>query len=106
MDNVAKLRLTPSIAQQRIRTISVVSSNVILGTHAKVRMVERGILRLDIDRTLRNGYIEGNPEKTEEGEWKCKMTLPIKGLRDLGVVVILLHNGKLFVMTVEWEDPR
>jgi hypothetical protein len=106
MNNVAKLRLTPSVAQQRIRKISAESSNVILSKHAKERMNERSILRADIDRTLRGGYIEGNPEQTEEGDWKCKMTLPIKGLRDLGVVVILLHSGKLFVMTVEWEDPR
>lgn len=106
MASVSKLRLTQAVAQERIRKIALTSLNVILGTHAKERMVERDIVRHDIDRVLRNGYVEGIPEPAEEGEWKCKMTLPIKGRRDLGVVVILLRNGKLFVKTAEWEDPK
>lgn len=106
MIKVSKIRLTRAIAQQRIRELANESSNVILGTHAKERMGDREILRRDVDRVLRGGYIEGDPERTEQGEWKCKMTLPIKGSRDLGVVVIILRRGKLFVKTVEWEDPR
>ncbi|MHB1528921.1 MAG: DUF4258 domain-containing protein [Acidiferrobacteraceae bacterium] len=105
MSKLAQLRLTRTVAQQRIRKIAEVSSNVILGTHAKERMADREIFRHDVDRALRNGFIEGNPERAEEGEWKCKMTVPIKGRRDLGVIVVLLQNGRLFVKTVEWEDP-
>lgn len=107
MDKVAKIQLSPAIAQERIRKISEESVNVILSKHAKEeRMVEREILRRDIDRALRHGYVEEKPTQTEYGEWKCKITLPIKGRRDLGVVVILLNSGKLFVKTVEWEDPK
>ncbi len=77
MGKVAKIRLTQASAQERIRNIAKVSSNVILGTHAKERMADREIVRHDVDRVLRSGYIEGDPEQAEEGEWKCKMTLQI-----------------------------
>lgn len=101
-----KVRLTSRVAQERIRSSAKVSSNIILGTHAKQQMASREIFRQDVDRTLSAGYIDGDPEPTEYGEWKCKMILPIKGRRDLGVIVILLRGNKLFVKTAEWEDPK
>lgn len=105
MDEVAKYRLISAVAEKRIHKIAENSVNLILGTHAKERMADRDIVRYDIDRALRSGFIQGDPEEAERGEWKCKMTLPIKGRRTLGVIVILLRDGKrLFVKTVEWED--
>ena len=40
------------------------------------------------------------------GEWKAKMCKKMKGQREVGVVTIVIHNHKLFVKTVEWEDLR
>lgn len=102
--NVAEMRLTVGVAQSRIRKIAEHSENVILGNHARERMAEREILDVDVFRVLRQGSIEGNPEKTERDEWKCKVTLKIRGGRSAGVITVILHNGKLFVKTVEWEN--
>lgn len=97
------MRLTAAVAEARIRMIAQDSENVILGTHARQRMREREIFDVDVFRTLRQGYVDEPPELTEQNEWKCKITLKIRGGRTAGVVTIILHNGKLFVKTVEWE---
>jgi hypothetical protein len=102
--NVAEMRLTSSVAQSRIRKIAENSENVILGNHARDRMIEREILDVDVFRIIRSGHVEGQPEYTDFKEWKCKVVLKIRGSRTAGVVVVLLHSGKLFVKTVEWES--
>ena len=102
---VTKFRLTAAMAQKRIRELALNSGNVILGNHAKERMALRDIFREDVDRILRTGDVNGQPELTEFGEWKCKVVLLLKGRRTAGVVAVILEDrGKLFVKTVEWED--
>ena len=80
---------------------------IFLTRHAKDRMSERDIVRQDVDRALQGGCLAGEPEAANEGEWKCKIVLAIKGRsRDVGVVVILRPDGRLVVKTVEWEDQK
>lgn len=67
-------------------------------------MAEREIFDVDVLRVLRSGYVDEPPEQTAKNEWKCKVTLKIRGGRTAGVVTIILQSGKLFVKTVEWED--
>lgn len=97
------MSLRPNRAEERIRRSARESVNVIVGGHARERMLERGIDDIDVLRTLRTGGIVGEPEPAEHGEWKCKM-VQRKGGRDVGVITIILRTGKLFVVTVEWED--
>lgn len=97
-------RLAPDRAERAIRHAAARSENVILGNHARMRMREREIDDLDVLRVLRTGGLVGNPEAAEQGKWKCKMVQRGKGGRDIGVVVIILRDGRLFVKTVEWED--
>ena len=105
--NVTMLRLTKKLAEQRIHERAKTSANIFLTRHAKDRMAERDIVRQDVDRALQGGCLAGEPEPANEGEWKCKIVLPIKGRsRDLGVVVILRSDGRLVVKTVEWEDQK
>lgn len=100
-------RLTARVAQTRIRELaSADSNNVIFGHHALERMEERDISTNDALLVLQSGHIADEPELTEYGEWKCKMTKPIRGGREAGVVTVIMHNGKLFIKTVEWEDLR
>jgi Domain of unknown function (DUF4258) len=82
------------------------AGGVAFGDHARERMLEREIDDVDVLRVLRSGFIEGEPEPAEPGEWKCKMTKQVKGARAVGVVVIILRSKRLFLKTVEWEDPR
>jgi hypothetical protein len=104
---VVDFKLTRPVAQKRIREIAVNSKNIIWGSqHATERMEQRGLFNQDVLRILRNGFIDEDPEKTSYGEWKCKMTLKIRGGRVAGVVVIILLDGRLFPKTVEWEDGR
>ena len=101
---LTELRLTAAVAEKRIRQIALVTENVILGTHALERMTEREIFDVDVFHVLRSGYVDEPPEQTAQNEWKCKVTLKIRGGRTAGVVTIILQNAKLFVKTVEWED--
>lgn len=104
-ENVARYRLTPAIAEQRIRQFAADTGNIIWSKHAQQRMLEREIFDVDALRVMRQGIVTDNPEKTPGGEWKCKVTLTLRGTREAGIVVILLKTGGLVVKTVEWEDP-
>jgi hypothetical protein len=92
--------------EARIRELSHDSSNILWSNHARDRMDERGIYADDALRILRFGHARGSPEKTDRGEWKLKMVKAIKGAREAGVVTIVLTNGRLLIVTVEWEDIR
>ena len=103
---VTPYRMPAGTAEKRIRAKASEPGGVSFGDHARERMLEREIDDVDVLRALRSGYISGDPDPAELGEWKCKMTKPIKGARTVGVVVIILKSKQLFVKTVEWEDLR
>ena len=92
--------------EHKIRELAKDSGNILWGGHIRERMEERGFVSDDVLRVLRFGYARGEPERTEQGEWKIKMVHRIKGARDAGVVTIILHDDRLFLKTVEWEDQR
>jgi hypothetical protein len=98
--------MTPGVAEKRIRAAASTPGGVTFGTHARERMLEREIDDVDVLRVLRGGYLKGEPDPAEPGEWKCKVVMKLKGARDVGVVVIILRSKRLFVKTVEWEDVR
>ncbi len=101
---VLPFRLGAAKAEERIREMAKTSSNVILGTHAKERCLERDFVKDDVLRILRTGMVKHEPELTKQKEWKCKVIGRIRGSRDVGVITIILHDGRLFIKTVEWED--
>jgi hypothetical protein len=97
--------LKPGDFERRVKALAEDSDNIILGAHAKERCEERGFTRLDVERTLRCGFVKGIVELTDQKEWKGKLVKE-KGGRDMGVVTVVLLRGKLFVKTVEWEYPK
>jgi hypothetical protein len=103
---VVDFRLTAAVAQQRIRVAAQDTRNVIWGDHVLERMDVRGMFRQDILRVLRSGDVDDDPTKARVDEWKCKITLKIRGARTAGVIVIILPDGKLFLKTAEWEDRK
>lgn len=103
----APFRLTSRVAEDRILNLARKTANVALTRHAKVRMAEREITMTDIYRVLRHGGVKESPQLTERGDWKCMMTMPLRGRRTAGVAVALkLSTEKLVVLTVEWEDEK
>jgi len=68
------------------------------------RLLERGVADIEVYRILKTGYVMEEPERTERGEWKCKVVKQLRGQRELGVVTIIIEQNRLFVKTVEWED--
>ena len=104
---VVQFRPQPSQILDMVRGAAADSANVKFGNHAFDRMEERGITTLDALRVLRGGDIKGDIEPgANSGEWKCKITKPMKGSREIGVVTIVMSNRRLFVKTVEWEDLK
>ena len=68
-------------------------------------MAERGITDADVYAVLRIGDPTGHIARGKgNGEWKCKIVAKVRGSRQIGVVVIVIADGYLFVKTVEWED--
>jgi hypothetical protein len=105
-ENVYPLALTPAQARAKIADIAKDTARVIIGDHAQQRMKRRGISDMELYRMLRFGNVLDDPTRTEQKEWKCKVVMKLTGNRVAGAVTIILHDGDLFVMTVEWEDRR
>lgn len=102
---VAAFRPRPDKLLVVIRQAAADTKKVLFGEHALDRMEERGITTLDALRVLRTGEIADPPEPgRSRGEWKCKVTAPIKGNREIGVITVVMMSGRLFIKTVEWED--
>lgn len=103
--NVAVYRPRPQLLIAVIRRIAAVTANIDWREHALDRMDERGITTEDALRVLRVGEICGEIKAGKHpGEWKCKVVERRKRSRDIGVVTIVIHEGRLAVATVEWED--
>lgn len=99
----AKLRTDE--AERVIRKLAADTSKVGFADHAFDRVEERSITQQDAYTILREGFIEGAPEKVGDGDWKVVVTKRMPGTRDAGVVTIILREGeRLFVCTVEWMD--
>ena len=104
--SVTEFRLTSGEATRRIHAIAKMSEKVSFGKHARERMAERGIVDSQVFEVLRRGQVVETPEISQSGDWKCKIVEALRGSRKVGVVVAFLKNGKLFLVTVEWEDMR
>lgn len=103
---VVPFRLTAKTAEKQVRELAADSANVIFGDHAQERMYERGITDVQVMEILRTGFVNEQPERTEYDEWKCKIVKELRGRRVAGVIAVILHEGRLFLKTVEWEDVR
>ena len=101
---VTPLPLSAARAEKLVHNRAKKSDNVIIGTHARKRMVERDIYIDDVFRVLRAGSVDDDPTLTAHGEWQCKVVHKIRGIRSVGVITIIVQKGKLFLKTVEWED--
>jgi hypothetical protein len=104
---VVPWRLSAQLAESRIRGIAETDSNrVIIGTHARGRMVERDFTDMELFRILRTGHVIEEPTLTEKREWKAKIIKKLRGQREAGVITIFTRDNSLFVKTIEWEDWR
>lgn len=104
-ERVVEFRPLPSQLEAMVHKAAMDSANVKFGTHALERMDERGITTLDALRVLKSGHLSGRVDSgSHAGEWKCKLVKQMRGSREIGVVTVVLKNGRLFVKTVEWED--
>jgi Domain of unknown function (DUF4258) len=105
--NVARMALRPDEFEDRVRNLAAVTGRVAWSAHARERMEERDISIRVALTVLREGRVSGPIEPGQSaGEWKAKIVRNVKGRRDVGVVVVIIRNDRLFVKTVEWEDLR
>jgi Domain of unknown function (DUF4258) len=96
----------PGVLMARIRQLAAAGAYA-YSQHAFDRAVERGIDLQDALTVLRLGEIAGPIGAGEgAGEWKCKVTgrSELSSSREIGVVVVVVRNHRLYLVTVEWED--
>ena len=100
-------RPRPEQIRDLIHRLAVDTRNIVWGGHAHRRMVRRDITDRMAVEVMRTGLPRGPIDPgINPGEWEVKMVKEIKGRREVGVVVITIANQRLFVKTVEWEDPK
>lgn len=109
VSNTTVTALVPSVRsiEAMVRNLATNTENIAWSDHALERMTERGISDVVALDVLRYGSSKGEIESGKNpGEWKVKMTMPVKGRREVGVVVLTVRNARLFVKTAEWEDLK
>ena len=67
-------------------------------------MSERGIDIADVLRVLRNGYVDSDPIRNEQGRWQCEISLKLVGRRAAACITIIVDDGRLKIRTVIWKD--
>jgi hypothetical protein len=103
---VVKIRLTPMMAEKRIHELAEASENIIFGDDALDDMEARSITDIQVLEILLAGFVSAQPETTEHGDWRCKITKELRGRREAGAVVVILRNSRLFLQRVAWENRR
>jgi len=99
------LRPRPGAIRDLIRQLAADTSNIAWSVHALERMEERGITDAVAVEVLRRGQPKGDIEAgNSPGEWKVKMVYATRGRREVGIVVVTIHDRRLLVKTAEWED--
>jgi hypothetical protein len=92
---------------KQIKLAAAKTENVFLSPHARKQMWAREITDVEVFKVLRIGVISGVPwHEPEIGGLACKVTGRHTGGRWIGVVTVVIHEGRLIVKTVEWEDRR
>lgn len=105
---IVQLPLTTDKAKQIIRELATYhSSKILLGTHSKERMNERGITRKQIFDVLKSKHntITERPTETPKGSWKLNIQGVASGIRieiviDLRNADVAHANTSAFVITV------
>lgn len=106
-NRVARLVPRASDFEIRVHRLAADSRNIKLTMHARERMRERDISIRTVFTVLREGSVCGEIEfGNNPGEFKAKLTLNVKGRREVGVVVLTINGDLVVVKTVEWEDMR
>lgn len=103
--NILPLRQQPHTFLRTVRAIAEDTKKILWSAHSRERFAERDIaIRMALD-VIRKGEIRGDIVSGKfPGEWKAKIAYPIPGRREVGVVIILVKETRIFVKTVEWED--
>lgn len=104
---VTPISISVRTVESMVRRLAQDTDNIAWSDHAMNRMIQRNISDVVAVDVLRKGAAVGDVEAGQNpGEWKIKMTHPVKGRREVGVVVLTVRNARLFVKTVEWEDLK
>src|SRR6266567_2105717 len=86
-------RPRPEMIRDLVRRLAADTKNIAWSVHALGRMDGRGITDHVVVDVLRTGSPKGEIEPgANPGEWKMKMVKEVRGRREVGVVVITIHN--------------
>ena len=98
-------RLRSDEAETLIHERAKVTANIYISGHAYKREEDRTIIRPDVYRILRTGFVEGDPIINEYEKWQATMVMRMPGTREAGVVTVICENDdQLEVRTVMWMD--
>jgi len=72
--NVVAIDLSVHSAAKLIKELAECSERVFFSKHAKKRMIERDITRVQILRCLKTGIISEGPAKSVKGNWEITVS--------------------------------
>jgi hypothetical protein len=98
-DETSPQRLSAIAAVQVVRLLARNSGNIVVIKHARRRLAERKVTRIQVERCLRNGTISEGPFMNLKGHWQLNLTHRTAG-DEVTCVVSIEWKRKLIVVTV------
>lgn len=93
------MRVNDATALKLLREIAQDSGNVILTTHARLRMRQRKVTPVQIITCLQRGIVSEPVALDMHGNWKLTVTHRVAG-KDLNVAVAIDVPSRAIVITV------
>lgn len=100
MAEIPLLNLTPKAALEILRECAADDRRVFFSPHARQRMVERQITRLQVLRCLEKGSLSEPPHRDVRGDWRCTVSHYTAGAHVSVAVAFKFHEetGKRVVI--------
>lgn len=86
-----------------VKAIAADTKNIILTNHARDRMRERSITRIEINRCLQHGQQRGDGVQDEQGNWKVEMLHTVAGRRLIVQAVVQEEGGSKVIVVTAWR---
>ncbi|WP_375748466.1 DUF4258 domain-containing protein [Vibrio sp. HN007] len=105
VEGIYEFPLTSQSAKKLVNNLAINdTSKIFLGAHARERMEQRGVTRMQLFQVLSNKHsrVTEAPHQTPRGEWKCNLQGIASGEIIEVVVSLRKHdtNPSAFVVTV------
>ena len=88
---------------KNIRQAAALSENITITRHALERMRERGITRIEVNRCLQHGQLQGAAFKNEHDNWQAELMHTVAGKRLVVQAALITEEQHSVIVVTTWR---